>query len=191
GEDELAGVEDERLTGSGLDVTREFGLLEAGIDDGVFVIVEQPEVPVQADIDAGRLDQRRVIGIETDAAGVELGADVAVGKQSHVSDGSRSAARTLESPSPQCLGTRRGGSMGAWLHGGRRRGCPRRRGRGHSLGRVGTRSRRRSGNQSGSGRGSDQTSDTPKQDHKLITIPAIYAGFSPCVAPQRLVNALE
>src|SRR5699024_1095246 len=153
---------------------------------GVGCIVEQPEVPVQADIDAGRLDQRRVIGIETDAAGVELGADVAGGKQSHVSDGSRSAARTLESPSPQCLGTRRGGSTGAWLHGGQGR-----RGRGHPLRRGGPRSRRRSGNQSGCGRGSDQTSDTPKQGHKLITSPAIYAGFSPCVAAQRLVNALE
>ena len=57
------------------------GLVLRGVDDRVLVVVEQPEEPVQPHVHAGGLDHHRVPGVEHDPAGVDLGADVAVGEQ--------------------------------------------------------------------------------------------------------------
>src|SRR5690606_35339508 len=56
-------------------------LLDGGVDVRVLVVVEDPEVPVQPDVHAGRLDHRLVIGFDADPLGVDLGEDVAVGEQ--------------------------------------------------------------------------------------------------------------
>ena len=61
GEHELARVEHERLAVVHLDQRGEVVLLLGGVDMGVQVVVEDPEPPVEADVDAGRLDQ---LGVE-------------------------------------------------------------------------------------------------------------------------------
>ena len=80
-QDELPRVQDERLALLDLDQPGELGLLLRGVDHGVLVVVEQPEQPVDPDVDAGRLDHRRVVGLQHHPSGLELGADVAVGEQ--------------------------------------------------------------------------------------------------------------
>ena len=61
GEGELARVQDERLAALGHDLTREVDLLLGGVDVGVAVVLEHPEVLVDADVDAGRLDHLVVV----------------------------------------------------------------------------------------------------------------------------------
>src|ERR1022692_2286226 len=48
------------------------------VDVRVAVILEDPEVPVQPDVDAGRLDQLRRVRIELDPARLDLSLDVAI-----------------------------------------------------------------------------------------------------------------
>src|SRR5690606_15066011 len=78
---ELARVQDERLARLRLDEAGELGLLLGGVDEGVLVVVEQPEVAVEPHIDARGLDHRAVERGEPDASGVEFGGDVAVAQQ--------------------------------------------------------------------------------------------------------------
>ena len=80
-EHELARVQDERLVAVRLDQPGQVGLLVGRVDVRVPVVLEDPEEPVEADVDAGRLDHRRVVRVEADPAGVDLGPDVAVGEQ--------------------------------------------------------------------------------------------------------------
>src|SRR5690606_4107766 len=80
-EDELAGVQHERLGGAGVDQAGEVRLVLGRIDHRVAVVVEEPEVPIQPDVDAGRLDHLRLVRVQPHAAGVDLGADVTVGEQ--------------------------------------------------------------------------------------------------------------
>ena len=53
---ELPGVQHERILALRLDQPGQVGLLHRGIDVGVAVVLEDPEVAVQAHVDAGRLD---------------------------------------------------------------------------------------------------------------------------------------
>lgn len=78
GEHELPGMQDERLVPLRLHQPRQIGLLDRGVDVGVPVILEHPEVPVQPHIDAGRLHHGLVIGIDPYPSGVDLGPDVLV-----------------------------------------------------------------------------------------------------------------
>ena len=80
-EHELAGVQHEALGGVDLDEAGEVGLVEGGVDDGVLVVVEQPEELVEPHVDAARLDHLGVPRVEPDPSGVDLGSDVAVGEQ--------------------------------------------------------------------------------------------------------------
>ena len=64
-----------------LDQPGEVGLVQRRVDDRVLVVVEEPEELVEADVDAARLDHRRVPGVESDPSGVDLGADVTVGEE--------------------------------------------------------------------------------------------------------------
>lgn len=110
-------MEDEGLLGIDLDEAGELRLLEGRIDDRVLVVVEEPEVAVEADVDARGLDEREVARVEGDATGFEFGADVAIGKESHTPDGSRigprravtvrSYPRTASSAGPESGTTRR------------------------------------------------------------------------------------
>ena len=60
-ENELAGVEHERLIGAHVHQAGEFRLVDAGIDHRVPVIVEEPEEAVEADV--------HVVGVSSLAAG--------------------------------------------------------------------------------------------------------------------------
>ena len=75
---ELAGVQDERLVALDLDQASEVGLVLGRVDEGVLVVVEQPEELVEAHVDARRLDHRLVIRLEAHAPTVDLGPDVTV-----------------------------------------------------------------------------------------------------------------
>ena len=71
-EDELAGVQGERLVRVDLDEVGKVGLVFGGIDERVLVVVEQAEEPIEAHIDARRLHHLEVERFEADAAGGEL-----------------------------------------------------------------------------------------------------------------------
>src|SRR6267154_2402782 len=47
----------------------------------VAVVLEDPEVAVQAHVDAGRLDQLGTVRIEPDPAGIDLRTDITVGEE--------------------------------------------------------------------------------------------------------------
>jgi hypothetical protein len=87
-------VQHERLIGLSLDQPGEVGLVERGVDDRVLVVVEQPKVPVKADVDAGGLHHRGVERVEADPTRRDLGADVAVGEQ-HACEGIRCESRLI------------------------------------------------------------------------------------------------
>jgi hypothetical protein len=66
--DELTGMEDERRSVLDLDELGQVFLRLANVDIGIAVVVENPEVPVNANVDARRLEQRIVVRIDLDAA---------------------------------------------------------------------------------------------------------------------------
>jgi hypothetical protein len=74
-------VQDERLPRLRLDEAGQLGLVLGGVDVGVLVVVEQPEEPVDAHVDAGGLQHPGVVGVEGHSSGVELGGDVTVGEE--------------------------------------------------------------------------------------------------------------
>lgn len=78
GEDELPGVQDERLVALRLHEPGEVGLLDRGVDVGVAVVLEHPEEAIEAHVDAGRLHHGFVVGIDPYPPGVDLGPDVLV-----------------------------------------------------------------------------------------------------------------
>ena len=67
------------------------------VDDRVLVVVEQPEVPVDTHVDAGRLDHRGVVRIDPDPAGVDLSPNVPVGEQHQQTE-----SPEVLSPTPAC-----------------------------------------------------------------------------------------
>ena len=71
-------MQHERLITLGLDQASEVWLLDGGINVRVLVILKDPEPSIQTHVHAGRLDHRLVVGLEADAAGSELGLDIAV-----------------------------------------------------------------------------------------------------------------
>src|SRR5690606_8894939 len=103
-EDELAGVENKSLVRVYLYETGEVGLVLGRVDVGVLVVVEEPEVLVQAHIDAARLDHRRVPGVEDDPAVVDLGADIAVGEKHVVRVSVRQPDAWVRLPTPSVQG---------------------------------------------------------------------------------------
>lgn len=74
-------MQDERLVLLRLDQPREIRLLDRRIDVRVSMVLEDPEVTVQTDIDAGRLDHLRLKGVDSDPSGFDLSNDVTIGKQ--------------------------------------------------------------------------------------------------------------
>ena len=80
-QDELAGMQHERIVRLDLDQAGEVRLLLGRVDNGVLVVVEQPEVPVDPDVDTGRLDHVQIQRIEDDAIRLKLGADVPIREQ--------------------------------------------------------------------------------------------------------------
>jgi hypothetical protein len=80
-QDELPRVQDERLVALGLDLAGEVRLVGGRVDVRVAVVLEDPEEPVQPDVDGAGLQHRRVPGIHGHPPGVDLGEDVAVGQQ--------------------------------------------------------------------------------------------------------------
>ena len=63
-EHELARVQDERLVALRLDLAGQVGLVRGRVDVRVAVVLEDPEEPVEAHVDRGRLQHRRVEGVQ-------------------------------------------------------------------------------------------------------------------------------
>ena len=74
-------MQDERLLAVGLDQPGQIRLLHRRVDVRVPMVLEDPEVPVQPDIDAGRLDEFGLVRIELDPPGLDLGLDVTIGEE--------------------------------------------------------------------------------------------------------------
>src|SRR6516164_3975156 len=74
-------MQDEWVLALGLDQPGQVRLLHGGVDVRVAVVLEHPEVPVQPDVDAGRLDQFGIVGVELDPPGLDLGLDVTIGEE--------------------------------------------------------------------------------------------------------------
>ena len=55
----------------------------ARVDERVAVVAEHAEAVVEVEVHRRRLQVRRVVRVDADAAGLELGADVAVGEDAH------------------------------------------------------------------------------------------------------------
>ena len=66
-EHELARMQDERRVLLHLDQLRQVFLLLADVDVWIPVVVEDPEVTVDADVDARRLQKRVVVRVDLDA----------------------------------------------------------------------------------------------------------------------------
>ena len=79
-EHELARVEDERPLLVDLDELGQVLLRLLDVDERVARVAEDAEVAVDADVDARRLEQRRVVRVDLDAALVEQALDGSVGK---------------------------------------------------------------------------------------------------------------
>ena len=80
-EHELAGMQHERLALGGFDQGGQLVLLLRGVDVGVAGVVEDPEQAVEANVDAGRLDQGVVERVDAQPAGGDFGSEVAIGEQ--------------------------------------------------------------------------------------------------------------
>jgi hypothetical protein len=74
-------VQDERILAVGLDQAGQVRLFHRGVDVRVAVVLEDAEVPVQPDVDAGRLDQLGLVRVELDPPGLDLGPDVTIGEE--------------------------------------------------------------------------------------------------------------
>jgi hypothetical protein len=96
-EDELPRVQDERVVAVGLDERGQVVLLQCGVDVRVPRVVEDPEEAVEAHVDAGRLHQALVEGLDAEAALGDRSRDVAVGQQ-HGAESVRAAMRRPRSP---------------------------------------------------------------------------------------------
>ena len=79
-EHEFAGMQDERLVTCDLDLLGQLLLRLLDVDERIARVVEDPEVPVGADVDAGRLQQPLVIGVDADATFVDEPGDRAIGQ---------------------------------------------------------------------------------------------------------------
>src|SRR5215469_11560589 len=94
-------MKDEGLLPVRLDQPGQLWLLDGGVDMRIFVVLEDAEVAVQADVDARRLDQLWRVRIEADSTGIQLGPDVAVREQ-HVGNLPFPAEVRCSSGQPSC-----------------------------------------------------------------------------------------
>src|SRR5260221_11369868 len=74
-------MQDERVLALRLAQAGQVRLLDGRVDVRVPVVLEDPEVPVQAHVDAGWLDKLGREGFDLNAARCDLGPDVPVGEQ--------------------------------------------------------------------------------------------------------------
>ena len=77
-EHELPRVQDERVVAVGLDHPGQVGLVGRRVDVRVLVVLEDPEVAIQPDVDRRGLEHAGVVRLHRDPAGVDLSDDVAV-----------------------------------------------------------------------------------------------------------------
>ena len=83
-EDEFARVKDEWLVIGDVEQLGQVRLRVAHVDVGVAVVAEDAERAVEVQVDRRWLEVARVVWIDADPAGFELGPDVAVGQDAHV-----------------------------------------------------------------------------------------------------------
>ena len=80
-EHELPRVQHERVVALGFHQRGQVVLLLRRVDVGVLLVVEHPEPPVQPDVDAGRLQQARLVRFQPQPLGLDLRLDVPIGQQ--------------------------------------------------------------------------------------------------------------
>ena len=97
-EDEFARVQNEGPLGGDVDEACELRLVGRRIDDRILVVVEEPEETVEVDVDARRLDHLRVPRFQADPAGIDAGANVAVGEKHDSRVSKEPARRSLAAP---------------------------------------------------------------------------------------------
>ena len=100
-EHELTGVEDERRFVVDLDELRQLFLLGFDVDERVAGVAEDPEIAVDAHIDAGRLHQRIVVRLDLDLPLAEQASDRPVGED-HARDSMASLAAGGFPHGPSC-----------------------------------------------------------------------------------------
>ncbi len=76
-------MKDERLLVGDLEHLGQVGLGRADVDERIAVVAEDPEAPIEVEVDRRRLEVARVVRLDADAAGGQLGPDVAVGEDAH------------------------------------------------------------------------------------------------------------
>ena len=79
-EHELAGMEDERLLVVDLDHLGQVLLLRLDVDEGVAGVPKDPEVAIDADVEARRLHQPRFVRLDADPTLLDEAADAPVGE---------------------------------------------------------------------------------------------------------------
>ena len=96
-------MQDERVLPLGFDQPGQVRLFHRRVDVRVAMVLEDAEVAVQPDVDAGRLDQFGFVRVELDPPGLDLGLDVTIGEE-----------RPGNLPVPvRCLGEHSTGSFGS------------------------------------------------------------------------------
>ncbi len=90
-EDELTGMEDERLVVLDPEQLGQVGLGRADVDVRVAVVAEDPEAAVEVEVDRRRLEVGRVVRVDPDVAGLDRRPDVPVRQDAH-----RSPRRLVE-----------------------------------------------------------------------------------------------
>jgi hypothetical protein len=71
-------VKDEWLIGCNLDEASQVVLLFPWVDKRIFVVIKEAKEAIQTNVHAGRLDEFDVQRVEANAAGLNLGADIAI-----------------------------------------------------------------------------------------------------------------
>ena len=80
-EHELPRVQDKGFVGLDLDQPGQVGLVQGRVDDRILVVIEEPEVAVESEVDTGWLHHLRIPGLQGHPAGVDLSENVTVREQ--------------------------------------------------------------------------------------------------------------
>jgi len=107
---ELPRVEDERLVVPDRQQLGQVRLRLADVDERVAVVAEDPEAPIEVEVDRARLEVGRIVRLDPHAPRLQCGPDVAVGQDAHRA-GSGSISRWAKSESTSRLSVARSSKL--------------------------------------------------------------------------------